>query len=136
MHQHPEPGAKLEIAPVFHRFAGAYRDKNTLADEPDRVLRDLERCRTAALGEHLYTCQDCGSEVPLYNSCLNRHCPTCQGPAQYRWIAQRQRRLLNTTYFHVVFTLPAVLRPVVLAHRKILFDLLFTAVAETLNAFA
>jgi DNA-directed RNA polymerase subunit RPC12/RpoP len=136
MHQHPTRGAKVEVAEVFHRFGGAYREKNTLADQVDRVLGDLVRCRTASLGEHLYTCQDCGSEVPLYNSCLNRHCPTCQGPAQYHWIAQRQRRLLNTGYFHMVFTLPAVLRPVVLAHPRLLLTLLFSVVAQTLNAFA
>ena len=136
MHAHPPPGAKLEIAQVFQRFAAAYRAKHSLADEPDRVLRDLEHCRTAALGHHLYTCQDCGREVPLFNSCLNRHCPTCQGPAQYHWIAERQRRLLNTAYFHMVFTLPAVLRPVVLAHRRILLNLLFSSGAEALHAFA
>src|SRR5437867_12537682 len=136
MHAHPSRGATIEIADVFRRRAPAYRLTHPLVGQPARVLCDLDPGRTSALGHHLYRCQDCGREVPLYNSCLNRHCPTCQGPAQYRWIAQRQRRLLNTTYFHVVFTLPAVLRPVVLAHRKILFDLLFTAVAETLNAFA
>jgi len=136
MHEHPGSGAKLEIAQVFRRFAGAYRAKHDLADEPARVLRDLEHCRTAALGEHLYQCQDCGREVPLYNSCLNRHCPTCQGPAQYHWIEQRQRRLLNAPYFHAVFTLPAVLRESVLEHRRILLDLLFQTVAQTLHVFA
>jgi hypothetical protein len=136
MHAHPQPGAPLEVAQVFRRFAAAYRENNTLADEPARVLRDLEHCRTAFLGEHLYHCEDCHRDVPLYNSCLNRHCPTCQGPAQYHWIAARQRRLLNTAYFHVVFTLPARLRPVVFAHRRILLDLLFSSVAATLHTFA
>lgn len=136
MHGHPRAGATLEVAQVFRRFAAPYRDKHALGDEQARVLRDLENCRTAALGEHLYQCTDCGRQVPLYNSCLNRHCPTCQGPAQYRWIEQRQRRLLNTPYFHVVFTLPALLRPVVLAHRDLLLDLLFCSVAKTLHAFA
>jgi hypothetical protein len=70
MHEHPTGGAKHEVAEVFHRFGSAYREKNALPDQVDRVLGDLVRCRTAALGEHLYTCQDCGSEVPLYNSCL------------------------------------------------------------------
>ncbi|MCU0522874.1 MAG: IS91 family transposase [Polyangiaceae bacterium] len=136
MHEHPQAGAKIEIAQVFRTFSAAYRHNHALANEQARVLRDLEHCRTAALGGHLYRCQDCGSEVPLYNSCLNRHCPTCQGPAQYRWIAERQRRLLNSPYFHAVFTLPAILRPVVLAHRRILLDLLFSCVAETLHTFA
>jgi hypothetical protein len=136
MHEHPKPGAKLEVAHIFRRFANAYRRKHVLTDEQKRVLGDLEHCRTSALGEHLYRCQDCGREVPLYNSCLNRHCPTCQGPAQYHWIEQRQRRLLNTAYFHVVFTLPSLLREVVYEHRRILLDLLFRSVSETLHAFA
>jgi hypothetical protein len=136
MHAHPAPGAQLQIAQVFRTFAPAYRDQHPLAAQPARVLRDLEHCRTAALGEHLYRCEDCGSDVPLYNSCLNRHCPTCQGPAQYRWIQERQRRLINTAYFHMVFTLPSLLRGVVLAHRRILLDLLFRSVSETLHTFA
>jgi len=116
MHEHPPPGARLQIAEVFGTFAESYRRHHPLGDPVARVLRDLEHCRTPALGHHRYHCAQCDRDVPLYNSCLNRHCPTCQGPAQYRWIAQRQTRLLNTAYFHVVLTLPAVLRPVVLAH--------------------
>lgn len=135
MHAHPAPGAKLEVAQVFRRFAAAYRKTHVLCDEHERVLRDLERCRTDALGGHRYRCTDCGRSVPLYNSCLNRHCPTCQGPAQYHWIEQRERRLLDTAYFHVVFTLPARLRPMIASHRKLLFDLLFRTVAETLKTF-
>ncbi len=136
MHMHPSTGAKLEIAQIFRRFADTFRHNHSLGTEASRVLRDLEHCRTAALGGHLYRCHDCGREVPLFNSCLNRHCPTCQGPAQYRWIAQRQQRLLNAPYFHVVCTLPAILRPVVLAHRRVLLDLLFRSVADTLHLFA
>jgi len=136
MHPHPSPGARLEIAEIFRRFAGAYRERHALASEPARVLRDLTGCRTAARGGHLYRCHDCGREVPLSNSCLNRHCPTCQGPAQDRWIEDRQRRLLNTPHFHVVFTLPSVLRAVVSAHRRVLLELLFRAASHTLLAFA
>jgi hypothetical protein len=136
MHPHPSPGARLQIADVFRRFADPYRRAHSLSAEAARVLGDLERCRTAALGGHLYRCLDCGRDVPLFNSCVNRHCPTCQGPAQYRWIEERQCRLLNTPYFHVVFTLPQLLRPVVRAHRRLLLDLLFRAASQTLLAFA
>jgi hypothetical protein len=136
MHGHPGTGAPLAIAEVFRRFAPAFRQRHPLSPEPARVLDDLERCRTAALGVHPYRCDDCGRDVPLFNSCLNRHCPTCQGPAQHRWIEARQQRLLNTPYFHCVFTLPAVLRPIVLAHRRELLGLLFRAAAHTLLAFA
>jgi len=136
MHKHPDSGARPQIAEVFRRFAGAYRERYALSGEQRRVLHDLECCRTATLGGHLYRCHGCGSEVPLYNSCLNRHCPTCQGPAQYHWIEQRRRRLLNTPYFHVVFTLPSTLRGVVLAHRAVLLGLLFRAASQTLLGFA
>ena len=92
----------------------------------------IEHCRTQALGGHLYQCQNCASNVPLYNSCLSRFCPTCQGPAQYQWMAQRQQRLLPTHYFHPVFTLPAELRPLAWRHKAVVFDLLFAAAAHTL----
>lgn len=136
MCEHPTPGATIEIAQVFRRFARTYRNEHPLADHPARVLRDIEQCRTPALGGHLYRCETCRQRVVLYNSCLNRHCPTCQGPAQYRWIAHRHRRLLNAPYFHVVFTLPAVLRKVIYAHRRPLLALLFRSVAQALHVFA
>jgi hypothetical protein len=137
VHAHAPPGApRLEIAAILRAHGGSFRQKHSLSAEHDRVLGDLEGCRTAALGGHLYRCQQCSAEVPLYNSCLNRHCPTCQGPAQFRWVAGRKERLLPTDYFHVVFTLPALLRPLVRRYRRLLFDLLFAAAADTLLAFA
>ena len=136
MHTHAPPGApRLEIAAILRAHGASFRQKHHLSPEQDRVLGDLERCRTAALGGHLYRCQQCSAEVPLYNSCLNRHCSTCQGPAQFRWIAGRKKRLLHTDYFHVVFTLPAPLRPLVRRYRHLLFDLLFATAADTLLAF-
>lgn len=136
MPAHAPPGApRLEIAAIFRAHGGSFREKHRLAPERDRVLGDLERCRTAALGGHLYTCRQCLAEVPLYNSCLNRHCPTCQGPAQFRWVAGRKRRLLPTDYFHLVFTLPALLRPLVRRYRRQLFDLLFATASDTLLTF-
>ena len=136
MHAHSPSGApRLEIASIFRAHAQGFRRTHPLSAAAHRVLRDLERCRTSALGAHLYRCQQCGSRVPLYNSCLNRHCPTCQGPAQLRWIEQRKQRLLHTDYFHVVFTLPALLRPLLHRHRRLLFDLLFATAADTLLTF-
>ncbi len=136
MHAHAPPGApRLEIAAILRAHGGSFREKHHLSPAEDRVLGDLERCRTAALGGHLYKCRQCSAEVPLYNSCLNRHCSTCQGPAQFRWIEARKKRLLHTDYFHVVFTLPALLRPLVQRYRRPLFDLLFATAADTLLTF-
>jgi len=91
----------------------------------------IEHCRTQTLGGHLYKCTACASELPLYNSCLSRYCPNCQGPAQHKWIAERQTRLLPTHYFHLGFTLPAPLRPLAWRYKKIVYNLLFAAAAAT-----
>jgi len=49
----------------------------------------------------------CGTDQIAYNSCRNRHCPTCQSTAAQRWLEARQADLLPVEYYHVVFTLPA-----------------------------
>jgi hypothetical protein len=100
------------------------------------VLSAIERCRTAALGGHKYVCNHCGYTVPMYDSCRNRHCPTCQSLEQHRWLERRRERTLPTPYFHVVFTLPAELRAIVLAHRERLFTMLIRAASETLLTLA
>jgi hypothetical protein len=97
-----------------------------------KVLRAIERCRTAALGGHLEECTRCGHRAISYNSCRNRHCPKCQAGARERWIAARQKELLPTRYLHVVFTLPSHLAPLVLQNKKIFYDLLFRTSAEAL----
>ncbi len=104
-----------------------------MSPEQAAVLRDIERCRTAALGGHLEFCDaGCGYEVPAYNSCRNRHCPKCQGLAQAKWIAEREERILAVRHFHVVFTLPAELHSLSRFRPEILFDLLFASAATTL----
>ena len=98
-----------------------------------KVLLAIARCRTAALGGHLDQCTRCGHRATIsYNSCRNRHCPKCQTAARERWIAARQQELLPTRYVHVVFTLPGGLAPLALQNKKVVYDLLFRASAETL----
>jgi len=92
----------------------------------------IERCRTETLGGHVDECTSCGHFVISYNSCRNRHCPKCQSLAQAKWIEARLERILPTHYFHVVFTLPAALRPVALRAPESIYDLLFAAASATL----
>ncbi len=137
MHGHGTAAAppRFEINAILRTHGPRFRNLHQLSPQQERVLHDLERCRTAALGGHLYQCDQCAAETVLYNSCLNRHCPTCQGPAQFHWIAQRQHRLLATSYFHLVFTLPAQLRSLARACPELIFDLLFVTASQTLLAF-
>jgi Transposase zinc-binding domain len=97
-----------------------------------KVLQAIARCRTAALGGHRDHCPRCGYQAISYNSCRDRHCPQCQNGARDRWVAARQNELLPVTYIHVVFTLPHQLSPLVLQNKKLLYDLLFRASAQTL----
>ncbi len=122
----------LQVADVFRDHGELVARRLALTDAQRRVLRDVRRCRTAALGGHVDVCDRCGHSQPSYNSCRNRHCPTCQASQQARWIQQRQARVLPVHHFHVVFTLPAELRRFVPANRRLLYKLLFDASAQTL----
>jgi hypothetical protein len=125
----------LEIADLIRTAGAAFVERNRqwIRWKHVKVLLAIARCRTAALGGHLDECTRCGHRAPIsYNSCRDRHCPKCQTAARDRWIAARRKELLPTRYVHVVFTLPRHLAPVVLQNKKVIYDLLFRASAETL----
>jgi len=126
------PRPALEVATIVRAHGAAVRRQQVLSREQRQALRAMAVCRTPALGGHLDVCPACGLERPAYHSCRNRHCPKCQSLAQARWIAQRTARVLDVDYFHVVFTLPASLRSLALAHRRPVFALLLRAAAQTL----
>ena len=103
------------------RFIERYRASLTWAQL--KVLRAIQRCRTAALGGHRDQCVRCGYQAISYNSCRNRHCPKCQTNAREKWLAARQRELLPVGYYHLVFSLPHALVPLVWQNKKLLFKL-------------
>jgi hypothetical protein len=92
----------------------------------------IEACRTSLLGGHKDKCDSCGHLEISYNSCRNRHCPKCQFLKKKKWIEDRVEDLLPIQYFHVVFTIPAELNPLVLSNQKVMYNLLFRSVSETL----
>lgn len=132
----PRNGApRFELADIVRDHRGALEQEVRLSSEQRRVLTDIGQCRTAKLGGHLDVCEACGYEHPAYNSCRNRHCPKCQALAQQKWIERQRQRLLDVLHFHVVFTLPAELRPLALFAPAVVFGLLFICAAATLRAF-
>ena len=86
----------LELADIFRQFGPAYRQKYAahLLPSHRRVMRDIERCRTAALGGQVYRCSACGEVQYSYHSCRNRHCPKCQSPERAKWLAAQHSLLL------------------------------------------
>jgi Putative transposase/Transposase zinc-binding domain len=130
--------AALELADIFRRHGEAYRQAHAghLGRTERRIMGAIQACRTAALGGHVERCTDCGLIRVAYNSCRNRHCPKCQGPARAAWLAERQAELLPVPYFHVVFTLPASAAEIAFQNKAVVYAILFKAAAETLSTIA
>ena len=128
----------LEVADVIGRHGEAFLRKygHFATRQQRRVMRAIVQCRTAALGGHLYECDSCAHQVPVYNSCRNRHCPKCQSLAKAKWLEARQQELLPVTYYHVVFTRPDSLARLALDNARVIYNLLFRAVSETLLRIA
>lgn len=129
---------RLEVADILRRYGAAYRAEHeaSLSSTQRRVMRAITACRTAALGGHLEACDRCDHRRIAYNSCRNRHCPKCQSLARAAWIEQRQTELLDCPYFHVVFTLPEQIAAIAYQNKAVVYNLLFTATAETLRTIA
>jgi hypothetical protein len=125
----------LEVADVFRAHGPSYRRKHRLRLDEHKVMRAIERCRTAALGGHVDACQRCGACRISYNSCRNRFCPKCQGLARQAWVEAREAELLPIEYFHIVFTLPHALLPLLHYNRALLLNLLFRSASRTLREF-
>jgi hypothetical protein len=129
----------LELADVVQKHASAYlaRYEKVTFPQQRRVLRDIAACRTATLGGHVKKCDQCGHTEVFYDSCRNRHCPKCQAAARAEWMEARAQDLLETVeYYHCVFTLDDHLRHVALQNKRVVYNLLFRSVAETLKTIA
>jgi Putative transposase/Transposase zinc-binding domain len=128
----------LEVADIFRDHGAAWREANRghVSLPQLKVMSAIESCRTAALGGHVARCQDCAHTVIAYNSCRNRHCPKCQGAAARTWMEEREAELLPVPYFHIVFTLPSALGDIAYPNKRVIYDLLFKASAETMLTIA
>jgi predicted Zn-ribbon and HTH transcriptional regulator len=128
----------LEVADVIRAHGEQFQQQcgATLTTTQRQALRDLAVCRTAALGGHVERCVDCGHERLAYNSCRNRHCPKCQATARAVWLEREASYLLPVDYYHVVFTLPPAVAEVALVNPTVVYQLLFRAAADTVQAVA
>src|ERR1700755_1753807 len=129
---------QFEVADVFRCYGADYRLQNgaSMSNAQHGVMTAIEVCRTAFLGGHLEQCDQCGHQRNAYNSCGNRHCPKCQSLARAQWLQDRQAELLNTEYFHVVFTVPQEIAAIAYQNKAVVYDILFRAAAETLQTIA
>jgi len=126
----------LEVADILRAHGAEYCARHPVSPQQAAVMRHLAQCRTAALGGHVDGCDSCGFMRVSYNSCRDRHCPKCQATQRQQWIEARLERVLPVSHFHVVFTLPEELNPLMLRNQALLYDLLFQAASQTLLALA
>lgn len=127
---------EYELADIFRLYGEAYRESHVMTTNQRKVMAAITSCRTAQLGGHSEVCERCGTVRNCYNSCRNRHCPKCQTLTKEQWLDKRKEELLPCGYFHMVFTVPHELNPLILADRKELLSCLFAAVKNSLFAFA
>jgi hypothetical protein len=125
-----------EVADVFRLYGEKYRQCNSISYDQMKAMHHIEICRSAELGGHIEQCSECDFERIAYNSCRDRHCPKCQSMTKEQWLNDRKAELLPCGYFHFVFTLPHELNPIILCNKRLCLKILFTAVNETLQAFA
>ena len=132
------PRSALEVADIFCAQGPAWRRAHAghVGLGQLKVMSAIEACRTEALGGHVAACAKCGHQHVAYNSCKNRHCPKCQGPAARDWMAARAEDLLPVEYFHVIFTLPAAIAQIAYWNKRELYGLMFHASAETVTTIA
>ena len=128
----------LEVADIFRRHGDDWRKANAghVSLGQLKVMSAIENCRTARLGGHVAACEKCEHMHIAYNSCRNRHCPKCQGAAAKDWLEARQSELLPVEYYHVVFTLPALINDLASQNKAAVYGILFKAAAETLIMIA
>ncbi len=126
---------EYEVADVIRLFEGAYRQKYAVSPEQARVMGSLKACRTAAMGGHIYECNECGALEFAYCSCRDRHCPKCGKFKKAQWVERQKVVLLPISYFHITFTTDHALNGLIATNRKEMYDALFWAVSETLKRF-
>ncbi len=127
---------KPEVADVLRVYGEEYRQSHSMSYAQKKAMSHIQVCRSAKLGGHIEQCDQCGFKQNSYNSCRDRHCPKCQTMVKEQWLNDRKAELLPCGYFHLVFTLPHELNPIILCNKRVTLKLLFTAANKTLQAFA
>jgi hypothetical protein len=119
----------VEVADILRAQGSRFLDKYqaSFGYQKLKVFRAIQNCRTAALGGHVDACSGCGHQAISYNSCRNRHCPKCQAHARQLWLEAREREVLPSDYFHVVFSVPHELNVFALENPRCFYELLFSA---------
>jgi len=123
---------QITIADIFREYGDGYISRNNIRGQQKGLIHLLSSCRTSLMGSHFEKCDNCQYFGKAFNSCRNRHCPTCQNKDKLQWMDNRLKELLPVGYYHLVFTIPHELNPLCLKNKKVMYDILFQAASQTL----
>lgn len=126
----------LRLADVLRAGFAWFKGQFRFSRHQWKVFNAILACRTGKFGARLFRCDYCQRLLLVPLSCRNRHCPSCQGLAARDWLARQEQALLPVRYYHVVFTLPHTLNPLIRVNQKALYKALFDAASQTLQEFA
>ena len=124
---------KPTVQDIFHSFYPKYLEKYTPSPIQAKAARDIMNCKTGAYGSNVSICTNCGHTHIHHNSCRNRCCPMCQAVTKELWMDARREDVLEAPYFHMVFTVPEQLNPVIYSNQKLLYDALYHAASSTIQ---
>ena len=124
---------KPTVQDILLRFYPKYLDKYTPSSQQSKVANCIINCKTGAYGTNISVCEDCGHLQIHYNSCRNRCCPMCQALPKEKWMDKRREDVLEAPYFHLVFTVPQELNPLIYSNQKLLYDEMYHSVSATIN---
>ena len=127
---------RFDIGEIIRCHGEEFLSKHQVVPAVRRAFAHMTQCRTSALGGHVEVCPECGDMHISYNSCRDRHCPKCQNKEREQWIEFRREEIIPVKYFHVVFTVPACLHSIAMAHQREFYDCMFKAAWATVDAFA
>jgi hypothetical protein len=127
---------KITIADIFRKYGLDYINRHGTKGQEKGLINLLGACRTHELGSHFEKCENCGYLGKSFNSCRNRHCPTCQQKDKLQWLDKRMGELLPVGYYHIVFTIPQQLNMLCLKNKKVLYGVLFKAASQTVMELA
>ena len=124
------------IQDVFHRFYSSFESTHSISPAQRKAAYHIMNCKTGAFGVNVSVCEDCGCISVHYNSCRDRCCPMCQEFPKEKWVDARREDILDAPYFHVVFTVPEELNPIIYSNQKFLYTALYHAASDTLSELA
>ena len=127
---------KANIQKVFALGYDDYLNRFNPSDIQHKTAMNIMACKSGKLGLNASVCDQCEFRNIHYNSCRNRHCPCCQAVLSDIWIDSRKAEVIDAPYFHLVFTIPQELNPLIYANQELLYGLLHSCAAETVLALS